>query len=919
MFYFFKFSFFLLKRGLTLFFIHQGPLPTWNWPINVTSSLLAADKRTLCVEVFLQKKLAPDRFLATGVYNLNTIIGGKSFNEYAPPHGKMISIPLDHDMGEVSMRVLLEHHSVDQDRRAVFSKMKEFDQVSFNVSKAKFDQLSNFVTFGESLHKEEHQLDWYEVEIVGARNLPRKSLTQGSSSVYACVWVSAPLAYHKPEDRSQVITTRTIESINPVWNDSYCFGSSSSEDVLHIRLYHDNRVLKDIYMGDALFKLPKNEKESSKKKWIPLWARPKYYRSKVSGEICLVVKKVTGKKLPKGTAPFRIGMVLEDSATSPVQYSRYFFLKIFFFYLYEMFFMLRLDTEIRIDSKFPVSTEMREVTQQIIDRRKSVRVEETDRHRGNVLGVLKGTFTMDHLQRLPMELRKGLLEKEISYDAVFRLTKSADAEGQCGLKINVGYNQDCNFHFIPFRDSYFIDSKEDIGMIGDVEEGGSALIKNVLKSPFQAACLAKDFLSYKHDAPEDAEWSNTILSTMVAHEVGQVALAKFSLVPANPICPSKSEEKSSLERFLENLGQKEFVYNFCVQFATEAESEADLRRDTTVAWSGEIVPLGRLTLSKQKVDSRSKMSDLFGRCSVSMRDRIAFDPGKTLHPMFGDIGRFRRYLYPRYNRVYQELMWKIVDPPTCPFSDHNHPREDYPIFYEDELVEADNTAALRLLTQYGMDRFTKAMGKLFPGVTISTLEEHAKTEKFVGPPHLQAGDVETKTLKLGSITLELPYEDEDVGEPSFMNTMIYRVLTNELLFPIDDRVTDITEDDQKKLWGQMGWAQIFNIIPPNQVFTEEEYTSDEAVTKWAFSGTGNPSLRGTDDGFILDFSCMVKCEMRSDQFLPLGAIATFDKTPKLLKIHVSYEDKRIQAWGWREVGACKVYFEVKWPELEYFN
>ena len=202
-----------------------------------------------------------------------------------------------------------------------------------------------------------------------------------------------------------------------------------------------------------------------------------------------------------------------------------------------------------------------------------------------------------------------------------------------------------------------------------------------------------------------------------------------------------------------------------------------------------------------------------------------------------------------------------------------------------------------------LDLYTRQLLRSIPKQVLKASSEPT-TDAVVTEPNLEKqSQSKINKIAIGKHTLKLLANDDYYGDLSFRDRVVFSVLANTCLFPINDFYVDFPQQLADKFRGHFLFDKCFP--PPNHYLDEIE--TDEAISRMFFYGvmslwlkddTENPENKG---GFMCDYSSMAQLETRKG-FRKLGAKAYFDGDGKLIRIYDCSEKRAYKpdSPGWNE-------------------
>jgi hypothetical protein len=133
-----------------------------------------------------------------------------------------------------------------------------------------------------------------------------------------------------------------------------------------------------------------------------------------------------------------------------------------------------------------------------------------------------------------------------------------------------------------------------------------------------------------------ATLATTTYYTALPSQLGPFAI-QYVVRPQDPMVLAKKGELG--EELAARLREAPVVYDLCVKFFVDEKSTPI--EDASVEWKGELIPVARITLPKQDIDSPR------GKALAEYVERAAFDPWhsrKDMKPL-GNVMRARNHAY----------------------------------------------------------------------------------------------------------------------------------------------------------------------------------------------------------------------------------------------------------------------------------
>lgn len=135
--------------------------------------------------------------------------------------------------------------------------------------------------------------------------------------------------------------------------------------------------------------------------------------------------------------------------------------------------------------------------------------------------------------------------------------------------------------------------------------------------------------------------------------------------------------KNMRDQFVENVEADEHRFSFDIQVATDPKHHSVM--DAATVWNETSAPwirMGDVVIPRQRFSKPVTVGNVVGsglwvngRASFNSKE-LRFNPSSAAHPPIGDIGHFRTYLYPIYDKERQEyLLGKSGGAPAvCPWA-----------------------------------------------------------------------------------------------------------------------------------------------------------------------------------------------------------------------------------------------------------
>ena len=268
-------------------------------------------------------------------------------------------------------------------------------------------------------------------------------------------------------------------------------------------------------------------------------------------------------------------------------------------------------------------------------------------------GSLGAEAEFEVLADVPADARHGMFETPKKYPALVRYSNGAPRKqsdkkpdvrgiaikviGVAGEKVIPGMADAVTQDFLAIRTpaTPVRDAEEFIKLIRAAQTPALLPFKLIASLGFSRALQVIKGALGGFKMPT-ATLATTTYYTALPSQLGPFAI-QYVVRPHDKHVLAKKGELG--EELAARLREAPVVYDLCVKFFTD--EKATPIEDASVEWTGELVPVARLTLPKQDIDSSR------GKAITEYIERAAFDPWhcrKDMKPL-GNVMRARNHAY----------------------------------------------------------------------------------------------------------------------------------------------------------------------------------------------------------------------------------------------------------------------------------
>lgn len=302
---------------------------------------------------------------------------------------------------------------------------------------------------------------------------------------------------------------------------------------------------------------------------------------------------------------------------------------------------------------------------------------------GESIGLVAGKLSLDPAQvsKLPRAFQTGIFRDcgsrcpQMPASIRFSHTNAADLDLQrISLKLHTTKYGEVDFHFTETLKGFPIGNYDQLNAFSFSVRHGMAA--SVLRFPREWVGMASQTSTLKaNGVAEESKKRGAMGKTYYSHlpfrlgSAGSSAGAfKVRLVAQqSPRHPGGSTKQAYLknmrDQLVSNVEAGENKFSFEIQVATNPRDHdimdaATIWNETSAPW----VRMGTMSIQKQLFKKPVNVCNVVGsglwvggRAPFNSKE-LAFLPANDAHPPVGDVGHFRSYLYPLYDRERQEVL-----------------------------------------------------------------------------------------------------------------------------------------------------------------------------------------------------------------------------------------------------------------------